>query len=147
MPVVFPVMIPAMPFPMFRMIPDLPVFGFVAVTDHGLVMMLPVLRILPDVFIVVHIRMRFVKDHLITMIEVGIMETGRQAGGEYAAAAFPVDIPVAGDIVINIVLRNVIVFGMIIPCGAPDRLAADIHSQTDPYLRRGVLGKESSGYQ
>jgi len=102
--VVMIVMTVSFPFVMFRMIFILPVFGFMTIADHYLIVMFPIACIAAEMFVMMQIRSGFVENDLISPIEV-CMIPGRKGGGKYLASAFPIDISTAGDIIIDIILR------------------------------------------
>ena len=68
--------IAAMPFIMFGVILDLPVFPLMAVPDNGLLTMGPVRGILPDMLIVMPVRLAFIQHYLISMVQIGMVPGG-----------------------------------------------------------------------
>ncbi|GGA97073.1 hypothetical protein GCM10011511_20490 [Puia dinghuensis] len=82
--------------------------------------------IIAAMFVIVQVRLRLVADYLVAVIEVVAPILGRQLAGE-CPVPFPlIDELMIGNIIITLDVGNIIIFHMIVACGAPGRLGADV---------------------
>ena len=112
---------------------------FAAVAYNGLFALpAPVLRIFGAANFGVQVGPGLVNNYFIPAVQVKIKPC-RQRGGNYLPAAIKINVLPVGYGVVCINIRKIIIPGIIVPCWAPHRLAANVYVNTYTYLCCGLL--------